>query len=114
MLTDRARERRRSSNEPDGNAGFDVKWGVRQTLVADLTVNTDFAQVEDDEAQVNLTRFNLQFPEKRDFFLEGADTFNFAARVGRHRRHGRWRRRRRAADRTPAPRRCSSTAGASA
>ncbi len=67
------------ANAPDGNLGFDVKWGVRQTLVADFTVNTDFAQVEDDEQQVNLTRFSLQFPEKRDFFLEGADTFNFAA-----------------------------------
>jgi hypothetical protein len=78
MLTDR-RAVPPVSNSGDGNAGLDVKWGVRQTLVADLTVNTDFAQVEDDEAQVNLTRFNLQFPEKRDFFLEGADTFNFAA-----------------------------------
>jgi hypothetical protein len=65
------------TNDPDGNIGFDVKWGIRQTLVADVTVNTDFAQVEDDEQQVNLTRFSLQFPEKRDFFLEGADTFNF-------------------------------------
>jgi len=67
------------TNDPDGNLGFDVKWGIRQTLVADLTVNTDFAQVEDDEQQVNLTRFSLQFPEKRDFFLEGADTFNFGS-----------------------------------
>src|SRR5262245_30749719 len=67
------------TNDPDGNVGFDVKWGIRQTLVADLTVNTDFAQVEDDEQQVNLTRFSLQFPEKRDFFLEGADTFNFGS-----------------------------------
>ena len=52
--------------------------GHQQTLVADLTVNTDFAQVEDDEQQINLTRFSVLFPEKRDFFLEGADTFNFA------------------------------------
>jgi hypothetical protein len=66
------------SNKGDGNVGFDVKWGVRQTLVADLTVNTDFAQVEDDQQVVNLTRFSVLFPEKRDFFLEGADTFNFA------------------------------------
>ena len=66
------------SNDPDGNIGVDVKWGIRQTLVADLTVNTDFAQVEDDLQQVNLTRFSLLFPEKRDFFLEGVDTFNFA------------------------------------
>ena len=64
-------------NDPDWNAGGDVKWGIRQTLIADFTVNTDFAQVEDDEQQVNLTRFSLFFPEKRDFFLEGADTFSF-------------------------------------
>jgi hypothetical protein len=44
-----------------------------------MTVNTDFAQVEDDEQQVNLTRFSLLFPEKRDFFLEGADVFNFGS-----------------------------------
>jgi hypothetical protein len=65
-------------NDPNGELGFDLKWGIQQTLIADLTVNTDFAQVEDDEAQVNLTRFSLLFPEKRDFFLEGADVFNFA------------------------------------
>lgn len=65
------------ANDPDGDLGFDVKWGIKQTLVADFTVNTDFAQVEDDEQQINLTRFNIQFPEKREFFLEGADTFNF-------------------------------------
>ena len=76
MLTDRNGSPPRS-NDPDGDIGLDVKWGIRQTLVADFTVNTDFAQVEDDEQQVNLTRFSLQFPEKRDFFLEGADTFNF-------------------------------------
>ncbi|MFM8535280.1 MAG: DUF5916 domain-containing protein, partial [Acidimicrobiia bacterium] len=59
----------------DGNAEFgaDAKWPISQSLVADFTYNTDFAQVEDDEAQVNLTRFSLFFPEKREFFLEGAD-----------------------------------------
>jgi hypothetical protein len=77
LLTDRA-ARPPVSNERDGNVGFDVKWGIRQTLVADVTVNTDFAQVEDDQQVVNLTRFSVLFPEKRDFFLEGADTFNFA------------------------------------
>ena len=63
----------------DGNAEFgaDAKWPISQSLVADLTYNTDFAQVEDDEAQVNLTRFSLFFPEKREFFLEGADYFAF-------------------------------------
>ena len=57
--------------------GVDAKWGITQTLIADLTYNTDFAQVEDDEAQVNLTRFSLFFPERRDFFLEGQDIFAF-------------------------------------
>src|SRR5205814_9405494 len=55
--------------------GFDAKWGVTSSLTLDLTVNTDFAQVEADEQQINLTRFALFFPEKRPFFLENAQTF---------------------------------------
>lgn len=58
-----------------GDVGVDVKWGVRADLTLDVTVNTDFAQVEADEQQVNLTRFPLFFPEKRPFFLENAQTF---------------------------------------
>ncbi|MFO1322423.1 MAG: DUF5916 domain-containing protein, partial [Burkholderiales bacterium] len=65
------------SNDPEGTAGLDAKYGVTANLTADLTVNTDFAQVEVDEQQVNLTRFSLQFPEKRDFFLEGRGIFDF-------------------------------------
>ena len=65
-------------NAGDGNGGLDVKYGVTQNLTADFTVNTDFAQVEVDEQQVNLTRFNLFFPEKREFFLEGRGIFDFA------------------------------------
>ena len=61
--------------------GGDAKYGITQNITADLTVNTDFAQVEVDEQQVNLTRFNLFFPEKRDFFLEGLGTFAFAGRA---------------------------------
>ena len=57
------------------DAGLDVKYGLTSNLVLDLTFNTDFAQVEADQEQVNLTRFSLYFPEKRDFFLEGASTF---------------------------------------
>ncbi len=57
--------------------GIDAKYGITANLTADLTVNTDFAQVEIDEQQVNLTRFNLFFPEKRDFFLEGRGMFDF-------------------------------------
>lgn len=66
-------------NDPDGHAGLDVKYGVTQSLTADFTYNTDFAQVEADEQQVNLTRFSLFFPEKREFFLENQDTFGFGA-----------------------------------
>lgn len=58
-----------------GDVGGDVKWGVRADLTLDLTVNTDFAQVEADEQQVNLTRFPLFFPERRPFFLENAQLF---------------------------------------
>ena len=57
------------------------KYGVTENLTADLTLNTDFAQVEVDEQQVNLTRFNLFFPEKRDFFLENLGVFAFAGRA---------------------------------
>ncbi|HXW04068.1 MAG TPA: DUF5916 domain-containing protein [Vicinamibacterales bacterium] len=65
------------TNELDGNAGFDLKYVMAQRLTADFTYRTDFAQVEDDDLQVNLTRFNLFFPEKREFFLEGQGIFAF-------------------------------------
>ena len=57
--------------------GLDLKTEVRPGLVLDLTLNTDFAQVEVDDEQVNLTRFGLFFPEKRDFFLENSGIFHF-------------------------------------
>lgn len=59
------------------DAGFDLKYGITSQLVLDLTVNTDFAQVESDEQQINLTRFSLFFPEKREFFLENSGIFQF-------------------------------------
>lgn len=59
------------------DAGVDVKYGLTSNLTLDLTVNTDFAQVEADNEQVNLTRFSLFFPEKRLFFLERASNFDF-------------------------------------
>ena len=65
------------SNALGGDVGLDVKYGITHNLVADLTVNTDFAQVEADQQQVNLTRFSLFFPEKREFFLENQGTFAF-------------------------------------
>jgi hypothetical protein len=65
------------TNDVARDVGFDVKYGLTQNLTADFTYNTDFAQVEVDEQQVNLTRFPLFFPEKREFFLEGAGIFDF-------------------------------------
>ena len=77
--TDRAAD---VSNDGSADAGLDVKFGITENLTADLTVNTDFAQVEADEQQVNLTRFELSFPEKREFFLEGRDIYQFALGAG--------------------------------
>ena len=72
------------SNDGYADVGLDVKYGITENLTADVTVNTDFAQVEVDEQQVNLTRFSLFFPEKREFFLEGQGIFEFGngGRVG--------------------------------
>ena len=71
----------RISNDLSGDIGVDVKYGVTQNLTGDFTYNTDFAQVEADEQQVNLTRFSLFFPEKREFFLENQGTFAFGGAV---------------------------------
>jgi hypothetical protein len=57
--------------------GLDVKYSITSDLTLDATSNTDFAQVESDDEQVNLTRFSLFYPEKREFFLENADLFTF-------------------------------------
>jgi hypothetical protein len=61
----------------DFGKGFDVKYSLTPSLTLDTTYRTDFAQVEADQQQVNLTRFNLFFPEKREFFLENANVFSF-------------------------------------
>ena len=68
----------RVSNDVNADVGFDLKYGLTKSLIADFTYNTDFAQIEVDQQQVNLTRFSLFFPEKRDFFLEGQNIFAFA------------------------------------
>jgi hypothetical protein len=73
---------------PDGSApatgewqlGADLKWEVKPGLVLDATARPDFAQVEADDEIVNLTRFEVFFPEKRDFFLENAGIFDFGTR----------------------------------
>jgi hypothetical protein len=62
---------------PTFNGGLDVKYGLTNNLTMDLTINTDFAQVEADDEQINLTRFSLFFPEKRTFFQERSSVFSF-------------------------------------
>ncbi|MBK9390577.1 MAG: carbohydrate binding family 9 domain-containing protein [Bacteroidetes bacterium] len=64
------------SNNPKLNAGLDVKYSLTSNITADLTLNTDFAQVEVDDQMVNLTRYSLFFPEKRQFFVERSSIFN--------------------------------------
>jgi len=59
------------------DVGMDAFYQITPSLKAAVTINTDFAQTEVDEKQINLTRFNLFFPEKRDFFLDGANYFSF-------------------------------------
>ncbi len=71
------------TNNVDEQLGIDdLKIQLTSNLTVDLTYNTDFAQVELDEQRVNLTRFDLFFPEKRDFFLEGANNFSFGQQSG--------------------------------
>ena len=65
----------------DAKYGGDFKFGLTNDLIADLTYHTDFAQVEADQEVVNLTRFSLFFPEKRQFFTEGAGIFDFGKAV---------------------------------
>ena len=67
-------------NRTTGDVGGDLKYGLSRSLTADVTINTDFAQIEEDVQQINLTRFNLLFPEKRDFFLEGQGIYAFGGR----------------------------------
>jgi hypothetical protein len=67
-------------NRRSGDLGGDLKYGLSRSLTADVTINTDFAQIEEDVQQINLTRFNLLFPEKRDFFLEGQGIYAFGGR----------------------------------
>ena len=71
-----------SSRAWQGNGGFDFTWRVTPELATVLTVNTDFAETEVDTRQVNLTRFPLFFPEKRAFFLEGANQYEFGLGLG--------------------------------
>lgn len=65
-------------DDPEYNAGIDIKYNINSNLTLDLTANTDFAQVEADDQQVNLTRYSLFFPEKRTFFQERSSLFDFS------------------------------------
>jgi len=67
----------------DADGGVDAKFGIGSSLALDLTVHTDFSQVEADEQQINLTRFSLLFPEKREFFLENQGAFRIGDLSGR-------------------------------
>ncbi len=67
-----------ASSEKTLNGGLDLKYSITSNLTMDLTVNTDFAQVEADDERVNLTRYSLFYPEKRMFFQERASIFNFS------------------------------------
>ena len=63
--------------DPTLESGLDLRYGITSNLTLDMSYNTDFAQVEGDQEQANLTQFKLFFPEKREFFLEGANLFDF-------------------------------------
>ena len=78
-LTGRAKSTPGSGNDASytGDTGVDFVYNVTPSLRANFTVNTDFAETEVDDRQVNLTRFSLRFPEKREFFLEGSNFFSF-------------------------------------
>lgn len=80
ILNDAETAYQKKENYPEytGNAGLDVKYNINSNLTLDLTANTDFAQVEADDQQVNLTRYSLFFPEKRMFFQERSSLFDFS------------------------------------
>ncbi len=67
------------SNKNEIEGGVDLKYGLTSNLTLELTANTDFSQVEADDQKINLTRFSLYFPEKRDFFLENAAIFSIGS-----------------------------------
>lgn len=71
-----------ATTDGQGDAGFDLNYSITPTLRSAVSVNTDFAETEVDQRRVNLTRFPLFFPEKRQFFLEGSNIFSFAPASG--------------------------------
>jgi hypothetical protein len=77
FLAGNTRDEVAGTDESTTEVGVDAKYAVTSDLVLDVTANTDFAQVEADTEQVNLTRFSLFYPEKREFFLENSSLFSF-------------------------------------
>jgi hypothetical protein len=71
-----------SGTETPGDLGVDLTYSITPSLRASLTLNTDFAEAEVDQRRVNLTRFPISFPERRDFFLEGSGVYAFAQSSG--------------------------------
>lgn len=71
-----------TGTEFDGNAGFDLKYGLTNSLTLDLSVNPDFGEVEADPSVVNLGVFETFFAEKRPFFIEGSNIYDFSLRSG--------------------------------
>jgi hypothetical protein len=83
LLThDSAPGRGEAISKTRGNGGLDVSYSLTPQLRAVATFNTDFAQTEVDQRQVNLTRFSLFFPERREFFLDGSTFFDFRSTTG--------------------------------
>ena len=78
-----------TENDYSRDVGVDVKFNLARNLTLDLTANTDFAQVEADNQQINFTQFSLFFPEKRQFFQERAGIFDFSMARGSRLFHGR-------------------------
>jgi hypothetical protein len=74
----RARKQQGDDSRIEFDAGLDLRWRINPGLTATLSMNTDFAETEVDQRQINFTRFPLFFPEKRDFFLEDAGIYRFA------------------------------------
>jgi hypothetical protein len=70
-----------SGKKPSVDAGFDIYKNFTPNLVGAASYNMDFAETEVDERRINLTRFNLYFPEKRMFFLEGSEVFSFSSSI---------------------------------
>lgn len=69
--------KKEEKNDPKLTGGVDLFYQITPSLRSSVTINTDFAETEVDDRQINLTRFSLHFPEKRDFFLNGANHFQF-------------------------------------